>query len=736
MKRPKKGSRKLSRLGERLFQLFKSEPETAFSQKEIFKKLGKANYPQEEIFDALNDLYQQHLIAFKNNRFKLSPHQNNEGAATDGKSARSSTPDRSNPREQNDRRTDAKQYEGVVDMTANGSAYIIAEQSKRDIYVPSSRMRKALDGDRVLVRVTGKRGGGRLEGEIVKILHHSQTQFVGIVAVSKNFAFLIPNKKMGVDFFIPLDKLKGAQHGDKVMIKVVAWADGEKDKNPVAHVTAVLGQPGENNAEMLSILVDNGFSLDFSEATLAEAEQLNMHIDPAEIARRRDYRSVTTFTIDPFDAKDFDDALSMRRLDNGNWEIGIHIADVTHYVAVGSAMDTEAFQRATSVYLVDRVLPMFPEKLSNEVCSLRPNEDKLCFAAIFELTPDAKVVSEWFGRTAIHSQRRFNYTEAQHIIDSGTGDLAAELQLANELAKKLREQRTAAGSINFGSEEVKFVLDENGKPIEVVIKQLHDTNRLIEDYMLLANRRVAAYINRQKVPSVNRIHDVPDMEKLIDFKRLAAEFGYKMNLDTPDHISASLNQLLADVKGKPEQQILETLAIRSMAKAAYSPRADVGHYGLAFKDYAHFTSPIRRYPDVMLHRILQQCLDGTPQFGNIEALERQCEHTSMMERKAMQAERESTKYKQVEYLSSRIGEVFDGTISGVTNFGFFVEIKGNKCEGLVALDSLMDDQYSHEPHMHAIVGSQRGRRYQLGAPVRVKVVKTDLITRTIDMEVA
>ena len=719
MKKPKKDSRKLGRLEEKILKLFKNQSE-ALTHQSVVHKLGDANYPQDKVFDALNKLVEQRKITVKNNRYSLAQSTENRGKHSDRERSRTSN----------------QIIEGVVDATSNGSAYIISEHSKRDIYVPAQNMRKAIDGDRVKVMITGKRGGGRLEGEIVEIVQHSQTQFVGIIAVSKTFAFLIPNKKMSVDFFIPLSSIKGAKHGDKVLIQVVSWADGEKDKNPVAEVLEVLGQPGENNAEMLSILVDNGFPLHFSELALTEAEALPTTISPEEIAKRRDFRNVLSFTIDPFDAKDFDDALSIHQLKNGNWEIGVHIADVTHYVQPGTALDQDAYLRATSVYMVDRVLPMFPEKLSNEICSLRPNEEKLCFSAVFELNPEAEVINEWFGKTIIYSDRRFNYAEAQQIIDTKQGDHAAELILANQLAKKLRAQRLAHGSIDFGSEEVKFILDEKGKPIEIVLKQLHDTNRLIEDFMLLANRRVAAYINRQKVPSVNRIHDLPDIDKLTDFKRLAADFGYQMNIDTPSQISSSLNKLLTDVKGKPEQRILETLAIRSMAKAAYSTRSDIGHYGLAFKDYAHFTSPIRRYPDVMLHRILEQCLNGHPQYGHIDELERRCEHTSLMERKAMMSERESTKYKQVEYMSERLGQVFDGVISGVVNFGFFVEMKDNKCEGLVPIDTLIDDNYDFDPAQHAIVGSRRGKRYQLGSPVRVRVVKTDLVTRTMDLEVS
>lgn len=579
-----------------------------------------------------------------------------------------------------------------------------------------------------------------MEGEILEVLERGKDTFVGIINISKQFAFLISERRLPVDFFIPLKKTNGAANGDKVLIRVIEWPVDSK-KNPTAEVIAVLGKPGQNNAEMLSILADSGFPLEFGHDCSAEADALSVSIPQDEILRRRDMRHITTLTIDPEDAKDFDDALSIKPLDNGNWEVGIHIADVSHYVAVGSAMDREALQRATSVYLVDRVLPMFPEKLSNLVCSLRPNEEKLCFSAIFELTPQAEISSKWFGRTVIYSDRRFDYTEAQLIIDKQEGDFCAELTLLDELAKKLRAKRIANGSIEFGSEEVRFRLDEQGKPIEVYVKPVLDTNRLIEEFMLLANRKVAAFINQQKVngvplPSVNRIHDLPDEEKLKDFRLLAESFGHtQFNFDTPQQISQSLNRLLEEIKGKPEQHILETLAIRTMAKAAYSTKTGVGHYGLAFKDYAHFTSPIRRYPDVMTHRILAECLSSKPNFDlNKDALERRCEHCSVMERKAMEAERQSTKYKQVEYLSERIGQVFEGTISGVVKFGFFVELKDNKCEGLVPLESLIDDHYYYDDKQHAILSYHQKKKYQLGMTVKVRIIQTSLTARTIDMD--
>ena len=544
---------------------------------------------------------------------------------------------------------------------------------------------------------------------------------------------------MKMDLFIPKNKIKGAKNGDKVLVKVVKWPSSDQ-KKPVSEVIEVLGEPGGNDVEMKSILVDNGFSLSFPDEVLAQAAALSTTIDPKEIAKRRDLRSVPTLTIDPHDAKDFDDALSVEQLQNGNWEVGVHIADVTHYARPNTALDEEAYKRATSVYLVDRVLPMYPEHLSNVVCSLRPHEEKLCFSAVFELDEKAQVVNEWFGRTVIYSDRRFSYEEAQDVLDTGKGDLATELLKLNELALKLREQRMQEGSINFGSVDVKFVLDEEGKPIDVLLKEPKASNKLIEDFMLLANRSVARFMNHKiykgkKIPTINRIHAMPDAEKLADFGRFAARFGYRLDLTDEASTTATLNKLLEKVKGKAEQTLLETLAIRSMSKAAYSTQKDIGHYGLAFKDYTHFTSPIRRYPDVMVHRILAECLSSKPKYElETTIVESRCEHTSMMERKALTAERASIKYKQVEYMSDKIGEEFVGVISGVKHFGFFVELEENKCEGMIRLENLLDDHYQFDESQHVIFGLHKGKRYQLGGKVKVQVAKTDLSARTIDFE--
>ncbi len=705
--------------------------------KDLTRKAGRNTTTKEEMIAAIEQLLTDGIAVKQNNKFRL--------AAKSIAPTRSSKTATNKPSSKPDntmaaKRPDRMEVEGIVDMTNSGSAYIVSEFVENDIYVPANRLKNALDGDRVRVKAERKRGGRRMEGEVVEILARGNDTFVGIINISKQFAFLIASKQLPVDFFIPLKKINGAESGDKVLIKVTDW-NNESGKNPVAEVTKVLGKPGENEAEMLSILADNGFPLTFSDEVLAAAEAIDTTITPEEIARRRDFRTITTLTIDPADAKDFDDALSIRRLDNGNWEVGIHIADVAHYVPPHTALDREASRRATSVYLVDRVLPMFPEKLSNVVCSLRPNEEKLCFSAVFELDHQANVLKEWFGRTVIYSDRRFSYTEAQQILDDKHGDFAPELIKLNDLAQHLRQRRIAQGSIEFGSEEVRFQLDDTGKPIAVYVKPVLESNKLIEDFMLLANRRVAAFINRteyggRRIPSVNRVHDAPDPEKLNDFRLLAESFGYQLLIDTPQHTSQSINAMLEAVKGKPEQKILETLAIRSMAKASYAIRTDVGHYGLSFEHYTHFTSPIRRYPDVMTHRILAECISPQPHFDfNAEALEKQCEHSSLMERKAMDAERQSSKYKQVEYMTDRIGQVFEGTISGVTKFGFFVELNDNKCEGLVPIDSLIDDLYVYDEKQHAIIAYHKKRKYQLGASVKVRVIGTSLTARTIDFQV-
>jgi len=631
----------------------------------------------------------------------------------------------------------SKTVEGIVDMAVGGFAFVISEQTKEDIYINPKNLGRALDGDKVKVSLhkSGRRRR-RQEGKIIELIERAQTVFLGIVHISKNFAFVVPDKKnMPVDIGISLDKLNGAKQGDKVVAEIIDWTPDLP--NPLGEITNLLGKPGDNDVEMKSILLEHGFKLAFPKKVLKQTEQISESISQEEIKKRKDFRQVPTFTIDPEDAKDFDDALSIRQLSNGNWEVGIHIADVSHYVQPQSPLDKEAYKRSTSVYLVDRVLSMLPEKLSNGVCSLRPNEEKLCFAAVFELNQEAIVLNQWFGKTIILSDKRFTYEQAQQVIETKKGDFADELKILNQLAYKLREEKFKNGAIAFETTEVKFKVKENGVPIEIYIKERKDAHLLIEDFMLLANKKVAEFVSKNKsfgqnVPFVYRVHDSPDIDKLTDFALFATQFGYQLNISTPKHIARSLNQLMKDVVGKPEQNVLEQLAIRSMAKALYTTQ-NIGHYGLGFKHYTHFTSPIRRYPDIMVHRILAQSLANHP--DTIVGLEEKCRHTSEMEKRAMEAERDSIKYKQVEFMQSRVGEVFDAIISGVVERGLFVEIIENKCEGFVPADTLQDDDYQFKQKDHSFVGMWKDKKLQLGGQIKIKVIKADLLKRRLDFEI-
>jgi ribonuclease R len=537
---------------------------------------------------------------------------------------------------------------------------------------------------------------------------------------------------MSVDIFIPLNALNGAKDGQKAMAKIEEWP--KNAKNPTGSIIKILGYPGENNAEMNAILIEYGLPTEFPEDVEKDAENIDITISEEEIAKRRDFRKITTFTIDPHDAKDFDDALSYQKLPNGNYEIGVHIADVSHYVLTGTKLDDEALERATSVYLVDRVVPMLPEKLSNNVCSLRPHEEKLCFSAVFELDENADVMDEWFGRTVILSDHRFTYEDAQEVIETGEGPLATEILIMDKLAKKMRAVRFKNGAIGFEKVEVKFHLDEKGNPLGVYTKESKDSNKFIEDFMLLANRRVAEFIGKAKKDQkpktfVYRVHDKPTADKLTTFAAFAGRFGYKMNLQSDNSVTKSLNDLMKDVHGKPEQNVIEQLAIRTMAKAIYTTQ-NIGHYGLGFEYYTHFTSPIRRYPDVMVHRLLQHYLDGGKSVSE-QQYEEWCKHSTEMEILASRAERDSIKYKQVQFLQNRIGEVFDGIISGVTEWGMYVELNDNKCEGLIRLRDLDDDFYELDEKNFCIVGSRTKKRYQLGDSVRVQLKHTDLIKKQI-----
>ncbi len=624
---------------------------------------------------------------------------------------------------------------GTVSMTTDGSAFIIPDDElEEDIYVAPRKVRTALNGDKVKVYVFAKSKGKHKEGEILEILTRAKMEFTGIVKLSERFAFFIPDdRKMLHDIFIPLEGLNGAKHGEKAIARITDWP--EDAKNPIGTILKVLGKQGENNTEMNAILAEYGFPLEFPAEVEKEADAIPESISEEEISKRRDFRNVLTFTIDPADAKDFDDAISFRILDNGNYEVGVHIADVTYYVTPGTSLDKEAFDRGTSVYLVDRVIPMLPERLSNGVCSLRPNEDKLCFSAVFELDKEANVVEQWFGKTIIHSDRRFSYEEAQDVIEGVSTDLKEEILTLNSLAYKLRERKFKHGAISFESTEVKFRLDEEGKPIGVYIKERKDAHKLIEDFMLLANRKVAEFIakkgrGKKKLIFVYRAHDAPNEQTLLGFAQFAAKFGYKINTKSDKEIARSLNHLMEDVEGKKEQNVLTQLAIRSMAKAIYTTKKS-SHYGLAFDFYTHFTSPIRRYPDVMVHRLLEHYLNGG-QSVNEETYEKMCLHSSQMEKKAADAERASVKYKQAEFLQSNIGKEYAGIISGVTEWGMYVEIEENKCEGMVRLRDIADDFYVLDEKNYCIIGQRKKKKYQLGDEVKILVKKVDLSKRQID----
>jgi ribonuclease R len=625
--------------------------------------------------------------------------------------------------------------EGKVDLTNDGSAFIVTDDGdENDIFVAPRKLRNALNGDRVKVYVYEKSKGRRKEGEVIEILQRAKMEFTGIVKLSERYAFFIPDdRKMMHDIFIPMGELNGAKNGIKAVAEITDWP--AQAKNPIGRIKHILGTQGENDTEMNAILAEYGFPLSFPADVEHDAEVITADITPQEIAKRRDFRDVTTFTIDPFDAKDFDDALSFKILENGNYEVGVHIADVSHYIIPDSALDKEAFDRGTSVYLVDRVIPMLPERLSNGLCSLRPNEDKLCFAAVFELDEQAHIVNEWFGKTVIHSNRRFTYEEVQGVIETKEGDFKNEILKLNELAYILRDRKFKNGAISFETTEVKFMLDDKGKPTGVYVKERKDAHKLIEDFMLLANRKVAEFVSKkgkgkQKYTFVYRAHDSPKPEALASFAQFAARFGYKINTKSDKETARSLNFLMEDVEGKKEQNVLTHLAIRSMAKAIYTTKTS-SHYGLAFDYYTHFTSPIRRYPDVMVHRLLFHYLNGG-QSVSAEHYEKLCQYCSQMEKKAADAERASIKYKQAEFLKDQVGSVYSGVISGVTEWGMYVEIIENKCEGMIRLRDISDDFYTLDEKNYAIIGQRKKKVYRLGDEVQIRVKNVDLTKKQID----
>ena len=620
---------------------------------------------------------------------------------------------------------------GTVDMTRMGYGFVSTEEVEDDVFVSANNLKTALHGDKVKVRLYAKRKGSRPEGEVVEIIERWRTSFVGTIEIMPNFAFLIPdNKNMPFDLFIPSSKLNGALQGQKAVARVIDW--DSKSKNPVAEIISVLGYPGLHETEMHAILAEFELPYSFAEEVEQDAEKISAEITDYEIKSRRDFRQVPTFTIDPVDAKDFDDALSLRQLESGNWQVGIHIADVTHYVRAGSLVEEEAKQRATSVYLVDRVVPMLPERLSNYICSLNPSQDKLTYSAVFEMNEKSEVVNEWFGRTIINSDRRFSYNEAQQVIDTGEGDMKDQVLVLHKLAQQLRTKRFAAGAFAFEKIEVRFDLDENGKPLGIKFREMGTANQLIEEFMLLANKHVAEFVGKKLRGKtfVYRIHDKPDPEKLSNFSHFITRFGYKLADDERTSLPKAMNKLLTSVAGKKEQNIIETLALRSMAKAIYSTE-NIGHYGLAFRYYTHFTSPIRRYPDMMVHRLLSVYL-AQENPGAQEKYGKMCEHSSKMERLAAEAERASVKYKQVEYMSDKTGKIFEGLISGVTEWGIYVEIIENQCEGMIHIRELADDFYEYDDDNYCLRGRSTGKIYTLGDRVNIEVVKADLQKKQLD----
>ena len=640
----------------------------------------------------------------------------------------------------------AEYYEGVIDMTSRKTGYFVCDELEDDVFVPFINLNHALDGDKVKAYIYNRRSSRKPEAEVLEILERAKTEFVGVIDIQKNFAFVTTaNAKMYTDIFIPKNKIGDAEHGDVVLVTLEDWP--KKADSPFGSVIKVLGKPGEHNTEIHAILAEYGLPYDFPIEVEAYANKIDTSITEEEIKKRRDMRDVLTFTIAPKDAKDFDDALSFQVLENGNYEIGVHIADVSHYLQEGTILDDEAYKRATSVYLVDRVVPMLPEVLSNFACSLRPHEEKYTFSAVFQLNDKAEVLDAWFGRTVTYSDQRFAYEEAQSIIETKSDVIPAEISLTgseyivpkpivdatlkmDELAKILRRKRMAAGAISFDKVEVKFNLNEEAEPIGVYFKQSKDANHLIEEFMLLANRKVAEFIGKQKKTFIYRIHDEPNEDKLINLQTVIAKFGYSINFKSKKDISSSLNNLLSEVVGKKEQNLVDTLTIRSMSKAAYSTE-NIGHYGLAFDYYSHFTSPIRRYPDVMAHRLLQYYIDGGKSVSE-EEYEEKCQHSSQMEALAAQAERDSVKYMQVKYIQDHKDQEFLGVISGVTEWGIYVEIIENKCEGMVRIREIKDDYYTFDDKQYALVGEVSKNILQLGDEIYVKVKNADLVKKQLD----
>ncbi len=692
--------------------LFRSFPEKKYTIKSLASALGGAAEARNEAREIVNSLMAQGVVEeVVDGKFRL-------------------------------RRTQVRQnlYTGVADMLTSGSMYVRVEGLENDIFINQRLTRHALHGDKVEVSLLRRARGGALEGEVVRVVERSRKVYAGRAEVTGRYAFIrVDSRKMPVDVFIPLEGAPKVENNQKVAVRVVDWPDTMK--NPLGEIVDVLGMVGENDAEMHAILTEYDLPYRFEAEVIAAADSIPDDINPGEVALRRDMRGVPTFTIDPADAKDFDDALSIRPLREGVWEVGVHIADVTHYVREGSVVDTEGYDRATSVYLVDRTVPMLPERLSNELCSLRPDEDKLCFSAVFEIDAECNILNQWLGRTVIRSVRRFAYEQAQQVIETGQGDYKDEILTLNALAQRMRAGRFKNGSITFEREEAKFKLDENGKPLGVYFKEQKESNQLIEEFMLLANRTVAEFIGRKRGEGANaqrtmvyRVHDKPNEEKLGRFASFILRFGYTFRLGQgAPKVAPQMNKLMSEIRGKAEENVISTLAIRTMAKAYYSTD-NIGHYGLSFPFYTHFTSPIRRYPDMMVHRLLAHYLEGgqSPDKAHFETL---CEHCSEMEVRAAEAERASIRYKMVEFMLDRIGEQFDGTISGVTEWGVYVELTDTHIEGMATVRDMIDDFYSFSEEDYAIVGRATGRMFTLGDRVRIEVLRADLARKQLDFRI-
>ena len=715
-KRKKKKGKKLTsaQLKSEITRLFKAHPKKRLNAKQVIKKLFISNN-KDSVNHALAKLAEGGLLYFIDDKYKLDKYR--------GKTV---TP-----------KTTNGTLTGRMDLIRSGAGYVMVDNLDEDVYVPAKHLKGALNNDLVEIEIRYRHGKRKPEGKVVKIVERDRAHFLGTLHRTRKFCIVVPVMDgVPLDIFVDSNDLKGAEDGDRVVVKITKWPTKAKH-NPIGVITAVLGQEGGNDMEMQSILINAGFDISFPEEVEQETKSFSAKITEEEIEKRRDMRDVTTFTIDPLTAKDFDDALSMKYLEDGEVEIGIHIADVSHYVKPGTALDKEALQRSTSVYLVDRVAPMLPEKLSNELCSLRPNEDKCTFSAVFTFDKNYKLKDQWFGKTITHSDRRFTYEEAQEILETGKGPFGNELRKLNEIAHKLRKEKYKNGAISFEAPEVKFKLDEEGSPIEIHIKERKDAHMLVEDFMLLANKEVAKFINRKaggkEIPFVYRVHDLPNPEKLAEFARFAATLGFKdMKIQTPKQIAESFNKLSKAAEKNEALRLLEPIAIRTMAKAEYTTD-NIGHYGLGFDFYSHFTSPIRRYSDVLAHRILEKNLNGTFRTDK-EKLEFKCKHISAQERKAMQAERESVKYKQVEYISKFIGEEFDGHVSGIIDRGIFIELDESKAEGLIGFDRLEDVFEIDEGRLIA-KGQHTGQMFKMGDAVRVRILDTDLSLRQIEMEI-